>query len=453
MELYILLLRFSSLVGETIPEHQDYRASSPKERADYTQRLKRVLSELEKLKPEVFKQVEKLNYAFTDNSIHENNAAGMYEWPPVAKGPLLQNLHDEKDRLPHMSNKASQNIQTELYEIDNQLNNLSLSLRPPKNETLSRHSFLGPNGLRARWDAPVSQARVQYPSYVDSTPMEIPSLEQKWSKTLADVEVPNATVTLAESTSLEVCDAGQVDIAAQLSLIRQPSPPPVAAPVEQLPSMFEMTETSKLAQPPPPSRVADPFPGPPSTLAKDLKQNEGPKHLHISTKMMDDFLKVARQNTNNNIETCGVLAGSLKNAIFYVTVLIIPKQEATSDSCQTLNEEEIFEFQDKRGLFQLGWIHTHPTQTCFMSSVDLHTHYSYQVMLPEAIAVVMAPTDDTRKFGIFQLSQPAGVKVIQNCQMRGFHTHEQPSDGSPIYAHSRHVLMNSTLRYRVIDLR
>lgn len=26
-------------------------------------------------------------------------------------------------------------------------------------------------------------------------------------------------------------------------------------------------------------------------------------------------------------------------------------------------------------------IQTHPTQTCFMSSVDLHTHYSYQVLL------------------------------------------------------------------------
>lgn len=25
--------------------------------------------------------------------------------------------------------------------------------------------------------------------------------------------------------------------------------------------------------------------------------------------------------------------------------------------CQTVNEEEIFDVQDKRGLFQLGWIH------------------------------------------------------------------------------------------------
>ena len=37
------------------------------------------------------------------------------------------------------------------------------------------------------------------------------------------------------------------------------------------------------------------------------------------------------------------------------------------------------------------WFQTHPTQTAFLSSVDLHTHCSYQLMLPEAIAIVCAP--------------------------------------------------------------
>ena len=40
--------------------------------------------------------------------------------------------------------------------------------------------------------------------------------------------------------------------------------------------------------------------------------------------------------------------------------------------------------QDKRSLYPLGWIHTHPTQTCFLSSVDVHTQCGYQVLrLPE----------------------------------------------------------------------
>jgi STAM-binding protein len=41
---------------------------------------------------------------------------------------------------------------------------------------------------------------------------------------------------------------------------------------------------------------------------------------------------MAKANTLRNLETCGVLAGSLKKGTFYVSTLIIPKQEATSDS-------------------------------------------------------------------------------------------------------------------------
>jgi len=36
---------------------------------------------------------------------------------------------------------------------------------------------------------------------------------------------------------------------------------------------------------------------------------------------------------------------------------MIPKQSGTSDSCTTMNEEDIFEFQDKQDLITLGWIH------------------------------------------------------------------------------------------------
>jgi proteasome lid subunit RPN8/RPN11 len=46
---------------------------------------------------------------------------------------------------------------------------------------------------------------------------------------------------------------------------------------------------------------------------------------------------------------------------------------------QALAEEEIFEAQDSRNLYPMGWIHTHPTQTCFLSSIDVHTQCGYQV--------------------------------------------------------------------------
>ncbi|KAL2459307.1 AMSH-like ubiquitin thioesterase 3 [Forsythia ovata] len=225
----------------------------------------------------------------------------------------------------------------------------------------------------------------------------------------------------------------------QLDNIRQTSPHPVLPQVEQ-----ELLPIS-------PSVVADPQPGP-SKLSQDGMPSSRSFHdLHIPVKMMEEFLRLAQDNTAKDLETCGVLAGSLQNRAFHVTMLIIPKQESTSYSCQTLNEEEIFEVQDMRSLFPLGWIHTHPTQTCFMSSVDLHTHYSYQVMLPEAIAIVMAPMDTDSPYGIFHLCDPRGVAVIRKCDLRGFHPHEEPDDF--IYGPCSHVHMNPDLEFDVVDLR
>ena len=99
--------------------------------------------------------------------------------------------------------------------------------------------------------------------------------------------------------------------------------------------------------------------------------------------------RYSTSNTRSGIESCGILAGSLreKQGVFVISTLIIPKQEGTSDTVQALNEEEIFDVQDKRALYPLGWIHTHPTQTCFLSSVDVHTQCGYQVMLELGLMV------------------------------------------------------------------
>ncbi|KAJ6600284.1 hypothetical protein DFH09DRAFT_1302774 [Mycena vulgaris] len=45
-------------------------------------------------------------------------------------------------------------------------------------------------------------------------------------------------------------------------------------------------------------------------------------------------------------------------------------------------EEGVLQFTEWRGLVTLGWIHTRPSQSCFMSSVDLHTQAHLQRMLP-----------------------------------------------------------------------
>ena len=120
------------------------------------------------------------------------------------------------------------------------------------------------------------------------------------------------------------------------------------------------------------------------------------RSVHIPQEIIDRFLQIAAPNTRKELETCGVLAGTLSHDQFTLTHLLIPKQTSTSDTVSMLNEEEIFAIQDENELLTLGWIHTHPTQQCFMSSVDLHTQFPYQLLLAEAIAIVVAPTQSPK---------------------------------------------------------
>lgn len=113
-----------------------------------------------------------------------------------------------------------------------------------------------------------------------------------------------------------------------------------------------------------------------------------PKDLRIS------FLRIAAKNTSNNLETCGILCGKLmKNALF-IEGLVIPEQKSTSDTCDMENESALYDCCESKDWMVCGWIHTHPTQSCFLSSRDLHTHAGFQVMMPEAIAIVCAPRAD-----------------------------------------------------------
>ncbi|KAJ7943641.1 AMSH-like ubiquitin thioesterase [Quillaja saponaria] len=224
--------------------------------------------------------------------------------------------------------------------------------------------------------------------------------------------------------------------------VTQSSPSPVLSFTERVPQEAQGSHIM----------LADSEPGG-SILENESTAFRALRDVHISTRMMEDFLEIAKSNTEKDLETCGVLGALLETGTFYVTTLVIPKQESTSSSCQATNEEDVFAIQNERSLFPVGWIHTHPSQTCFMSSIDLHTHYSYQVMVPEAFAVVMAPTDSSRSYGIFRLTDPGGMSVLKDCQEQGFHQHREPDDGSPIYKRCSNVYKNSNLRFEIFDLR
>ncbi|KAJ7240017.1 hypothetical protein C8J57DRAFT_1085992 [Mycena rebaudengoi] len=164
------------------------------------------------------------------------------------------------------------------------------------------------------------------------------------------------------------------------------------------------------------------------------------------------FLAIASGNTQRNLETCGLLLGRevVKGGRYVVSTLLIPKQHATSDTCTMDEEEGVLGFTEERNLITLGWIHTHPSQSCFMSSVDLHTHASFQCMLPESFAVVCAPKSDPN-FGIFRLTDPPGLQTVLKCTAKqAFHPHPDV----PIYtdADKGHVQMRDA-PLEIVDLR
>lgn len=194
--------------------------------------------------------------------------------------------------------------------------------------------------------------------------------------------------------------------------------------------------------------------------------------LFLPPTLRHSFLSLAHPNTKRNLETCAFLAGTLLSNALFVSKLIIPRQTSTSDTCEMTHESDLFDYIDGfADLMILGWIHTHPRQTCFMSSRDLHTHAGYQMMLPESVAIVCAPSqppsrpsapasglelreeEEAGDWGIFRLTDPPGKGVILACEKPGvFHPH----DCANIYTDALrpgHVVEARGLKFEVVDLR
>jgi len=175
--------------------------------------------------------------------------------------------------------------------------------------------------------------------------------------------------------------------------------------------------------------------------------------LHISPNLRKEFLRIAQPNTSHNLETCGILCGMLTSNAFFVSHLIIPEQESTSDTCDTLNESSLFDYCDSHDLMTLGWIHTHPTQTCFMSSRDQHTQAGYQVQMAEAVAIVCAPRDNP-DWNVYRLTDPPGLKTVLRCEKSGvFHPHEGLVYTDCSRGVGGHVRELPGLDFEVVDLR
>lgn len=115
--------------------------------------------------------------------------------------------------------------------------------------------------------------------------------------------------------------------------------------------------------------------------------------IFLPANLREEFLRVASPNTRKNLEMCGILCGTAVNNALFISCLVIPQQTCTDSTCDTDNEMDVLEYCTEQELQCFGWIHTHPSQSCFLSSRDLHTQSGYQAMMPESIAIVCAPSD------------------------------------------------------------
>lgn len=174
--------------------------------------------------------------------------------------------------------------------------------------------------------------------------------------------------------------------------------------------------------------------------------------LSMSAKLFrTDVTHVKAIPPESSVPPLGELGG--EESVLKVNRLILPPQKGSRDQVEMLDEEVLLEETMMKGFIVLGWIHTHPEFDCFLSSIDVHTTLSYQLLLEEAIAIVMAPKDRKRKCGVFRLSTPGGLELVKDCKQRGFHQHGATKTGQDVYEVASHVYINPDMKVVVSDRR
>lgn len=227
------------------------------------------------------------------------------------------------------------------------------------------------------------------------------------------------------------------------------SPHPASEPPQHRPDRPpKVPETPPSLPTPPPKSQRLTF-----RPAAYLENGEPIRSVFLPGGMRERFLSIAADNTRRGLEMCGILCGTAVNNALFVRCLLIPEQKCSTDTCEMENENSLLDYCISEDLLMLGWIHTHPTQTCFMSSRDLHTQAGYQVMLPESIAIVCAPRFEP-SYGIFRLTNPPGLSHILHCtQQATFHQHSIENLYTGAEQPAGHVFESDSLDFFVHDLR
>ncbi|KAJ4269466.1 hypothetical protein NW762_001126 [Fusarium torreyae] len=417
---YMMLYRHSVLVLKYLPTHPQIKDPENKKAfVALSKRIKRVIQDLEQIKPEIENAVKEWErMALSPKASTETpDPTSQYEQfaardPSLTGNAKILDAFENQDLAVDLAQKELMRRDTarratrQAGITDEDIMSRRRGgrwdqwdgARIGDDDDLRRQMEATRQALdsRGRPDdddfRPTSQT-YSYPSISRPRPFDYERSQTPTTSSIKPTRPPKEPVALPPKELLESSSLSQplpptlpqkVPLAGYAPLI--PSPQPVGNDAPQVPRKEALSPTTDAGPPALPKKERLTFkPG------AYLENGDPIRSLFLPKNLRQQFLDIAADNTRRGLEMCGMLCGTPINNALFVRCLLIPDQKCTSDTCETENEEVMFDYCMKEDLLLLGWIHTHPTQTCFMSSRDLHTHAGYQVMMPESVAIVCAP--------------------------------------------------------------
>lgn len=460
---YLYLYRHGELILDRLPQHPDYKDASFKEDlAQARKALQLNLPKLEQWKPRITQDYQR--YA---KAVERRNAEKQRVPVDQANAGLPQSARDSRRRRSTVSDDGalgdgSQTLQAnEHSQLAVDLAHREIRRRDATRQT-TRQAGISPGTVAQRrrglvvddtdpgettngtsHDGVREAGRYLHPGNRQPSG---PQRQTQTSRDSATQAYHYPTVPAREDAIDWKMPAMQPSPSLQTPLGRPPT----------LPAKQAFPTPTPRTPPKPPAPQDPPPPAPKYTFRPHTTTERGLplRTLLLPPDLRPTFLALAHPNTTINLETCAILCGTLISNALFITHLLLPAQHSTADTCDTTPEGDtaLFDYCDAHSLLVCGWIHTHPTQTCFLSSRDLHTSSGYQVMLPEAIAIVCAPRREP-DWGCFRLTDPPGLEAVLGCTVPGaFHPHKEGG----LYTDALrpgHVVEGPGLQFEVVDLR
>ncbi|KAI0890992.1 hypothetical protein F4806DRAFT_339129 [Annulohypoxylon nitens] len=479
---YLLYFRYLHLLLKCLPSHPEAKTPDGKRQLNVVNKtVSDVIVNLEKIKPLIQRYYEEwsASEARRQQQLREKRRADHVKSPSTYDEHIV---HDpalsSSSRLLDAGDNQDLAVELARNEIRRRDANRKATRRanvPPEEEQTRRTA-----GFWEHWTDELATRQAEdeelFRRQMESTRRELDRTDVSQQESRESRPSVNGHTTSAHSSYRYPSITKSQPIhyeALQPQPYRKPSPSlqPPRPPKEEIARLLEpltpelpaenaIHREPNMSRPTPPPKEREDPPLPPKKQqrltfkpAAYLESGEPIRSIFLPRELRRQFLSIASENTRRGLEMCGILCGTAVNNALFVRCLLIPEQKCTSDTCETENEGTMFEYCMNEDLLVLGWIHTHPTQTCFMSSRDLHTQAGYQVMLPESIAIVCAPKY-TPSYGIFRLTHPPGLDHILNCkQSATFHPHSVDNLYTKAQHPPGHVYEHDKLDFYVHDLR